>query len=92
MTHRKYSRSRKAIHKAMARNPGQRLPQWMRILQAKAAKKMRMGIDHALPCSERTERIVANTDKSGKTTLLPDKTIKKSPGFMRRMFNRKTGS
>lgn len=40
MTHRKYSRTRNAIHKAMARNPGQRKPKYQRLEQGRIAREI----------------------------------------------------
>lgn len=39
MTHRKYSRTRNRIHRAMARNPGERKPLYMRLKQAAQNKE-----------------------------------------------------
>lgn len=83
MTHRKHSRTRNAIHKAMARNPGQRMPKWMRIKSTAEQKK------------DIAEFVQAARDQADQQSIKqkPDlqTPVEKRPGFMRRLFNRKTG-
>ena len=84
MTHTKYSRTRKEIHKGMARHPGERKSPLMRREQSDKARGKVIesvtpikAIIHAAPKVEQ------------KFYDIPAKPEKK--GFLRRLFNRKTG-
>lgn len=92
MTHRKYSRTRNAIHKAMARSPGARMPKWMRIAQSledqgnanKELSVMKSGW-------EKPEIEMKSTPNGMQEHRQFQKKFKDRMGFVNRLFNRKTG-
>lgn len=97
MTHRKYGRDRQRIRRAMARNPGERKPKFERLATAEDSRRMAEAMMDPQPRTTRRPDIKAETalpgpvpPKAGDDAQNPPKPQKR-PGFLRRMFQRKTG-
>lgn len=97
MTHRKYSRSRNAIHKSMARHPGARQSKHMRLEQSAIDRKdfsERYGhspLERILPILKEQESLLSRYKPKPLPTTEHSKNLKGGKGFIRRLFNRKTG-
>jgi len=84
MTHRRYGRTRKAIHKAMARNPGQRKPKYLRLEEAKHIK---VEVEQSPIMTVQPKPIISAKIKVEQKFY----DVKPTKSFFRRLFNRKTG-
>lgn len=91
MTHRKYSRTRNALHKAMARHPGQRKAKHQRLEQS-AKDQAGMTGDHLGAMALKEHRDEVHEQELKRLKLPINDRPKPAKGFMRKLFNRKTGS
>lgn len=83
MTHRKYGRSRQRIHRGMARNLGGRKPLWMRMEQSTT--------DPYHDIIEQAQKLKESAAAEKPKHWAKSDIFKPAKGFIRQLFNRKTG-